>query len=128
MGAQSGGGYATSPSSPEQFGRNVDRLIREFPVDAQGKFGVKGKGKSQRIYDAAPEAAARKFYETLGAGGDFRPIPGKGYLRWFDDGTHVSYRPVSSSDGTPVIEITVYTQGSKLAPYQKIHFMKGPAR
>jgi hypothetical protein len=34
---------------------------------------------------------------------------GKGYLRWFDDGTHVTDRPAVSSHGTPVVEVTVST-------------------
>ena len=44
------------------------------------------------------------------------------------DGTHVSFRPTISRDGTPVIEITVASPGSKLAAYQKIHFVKGHKR
>jgi hypothetical protein len=127
MGSQTGGGYTASPSSLAEFRRNVDRSLKEFSINAQGKFAVKGEGRSQRIYDVNPEATAKKLYETLSAGGEFRPLPGEGYIRWFDDGTHVTYRPTRTSDGNPVVEVTTASPGSKPGCYQKVNFTKEPA-
>ena len=53
---------------------------------------------------------------------------GHGYMKWFNDGTRVSFRQTISRHGTPVIEITVASPGSKLAEYQKIHFVEGHKR
>ena len=43
MGAGSGGGYASSPSSSAAFHRNVERLASRFPRDRQGRFGKPGR-------------------------------------------------------------------------------------
>ena len=131
MGGRSGGSYAIAGDGPAQFRKNVEKIIDRFRVDVQGRFGVQpGKNKDvRRIYSAHPERDARHFYDTLGEGGAHKPMPnGHGYMRWFTDGTHVSYRPTISRDGTPVIEVTVTSAGSKLAAYQKIHFTKGPVK
>lgn len=131
MGSRSGGSYAVDEGGAGQFRGNVQKIIDRFPVDAQGRFGVQpGKNRDvRRIYSAHPEKDARLFFETLGQGGSERPMPnGHGYMKWFSDGTHVSFRPTISRDGTPVIEITVASPGSKLAAYQKIHFVEGHKR
>ena len=125
MGGHSGGGFAAgSPSSPQAFEGNASALLRRFPVNQQGLFGVPGRGSTRRLYSDDPAATARYFYDTLGRGGALRRID-RGYIRTFDDGTHVTYRPVSGSDGSPAIQITVRNPNSPLARYQKIHFMKG---
>lgn len=76
------------------------------------------------LYSDDPSATARLFYDTLGRGGQVRRIE-RGYIRTFDDGTHITYRPVSRSDGSPAIQISVQNPRSPLARYQKIHFMEG---
>lgn len=125
MGGHSGGGFAGgSASSPQAFGRNVSEILRSFSVNQQGLFGVAGRGRSRRLYSDDPSATARLFYDTLGRGGQVRRID-RGYIRTFDDGTHITYRPVSRSDGSPAIQISVQNPRSPLARYQKIHFMEG---
>ena len=51
---------------------------------------------------------------------------GKGHYTKMKDGSILSYREVSSSDGTPAVEINIKKStdhgGIK---YQKIHFVKG---
>lgn len=53
-------------------------------------------------------------------------INGKGHYTKMKDGSILSYREVSSSDGTPAVEINIKKStdhgGIK---YQKIHFAKG---
>lgn len=132
MGGHGGGSYAVATDSPGQFKKNVDKVTGRFPLNDQGRFGVKGASKDpniRRIHSASPARDARHFYDTLGEGGVTSKMKnGKGWIRRFQDGTHISYRPTKSSDGTPVIEITVTSPGSKLAPYQKIHFMEGASK
>ena len=51
---------------------------------------------------------------------------GKGYQTALKDGTIISFRAISSSDGTPVVEINIRksnTHGD--VKRQKIHFVKG---
>ena len=125
MGGDSGGGFAAgSPSSPQAFEGNASALLRRFPVNQQGVFSVPGRSSTRQLYSDDPAATARFFFDTLGRGGALRRID-RGYIRTFDDGTHVTYRPVSGSDGSPAIQITVRNPNSPLARYQKIHFMKG---
>lgn len=131
MGGHGGGSYAVATDSPGQFKKNVDKVTNRFPLDGGGRFGEQpGRNRDvRRIYSDSPVKDAKYFYDTLGEGGAYKAMPnGKGYMKWFKDGTHVSYRPTKSSDGTPVIEITVTSPGSMLAPYQKIHFMEGASK
>ena len=50
-------------------------------------------------------------------------IEGKGYVAKLRDGTTITYRKTSTSDGTPVVELTI--KGLKRVKDQKIHFIKG---
>ena len=51
---------------------------------------------------------------------------GKGVYTKMKDGTILSYREVSSSDGTPAVEINVKESNDHGGiKYQKIHFVKG---
>lgn len=51
---------------------------------------------------------------------------GKGVYCKMRDGTIISYREISSSDGSPAVEINI-KQSTDHADikYQKIHFVKG---
>ncbi len=120
MGAGSGGGYASSPSSAAAFQRNIERLASRFPRDQQGRFGKPGRRPGVQIVRTPdPGKTAKQFYGTLGAGGVEKPLPGgKGWRRRFDDGSSVVYRP-SSKSGSPAVEITV--TGANGDRY-KIHF------
>jgi len=51
---------------------------------------------------------AKKFYRKLSTGGQQSPLTnGRGTKADFDDGSRVVFRPVSSSDGSPAVDITV---------------------
>lgn len=120
MGAGSGGGYASSPSSAAAFQRNLERLASRFPRDRQGRFGKPGRRPGvQSVRTRDPEGTAKAFYGTLATGGVEKPLPGgKGWRSRFDDGSLVVYRP-SSKSGSPAVEITV--NGANGDRY-KIHF------
>lgn len=130
MGGHRGGSYSVADNGPEQFNENVEKVIDRFRIE-HGRFGVMARKKKniRRIYSDDPARDAKFFYQTLGRGGELREMEnGAGVMRWFKGGTLVKYRPAKSSDGTPVIEIVVQSSGSSLAPYQKIHFVKGADR
>lgn len=120
MGAGSGGGYASSPSSAAAFRRNIERLGAKYPRDRQGRFGRPGRRPGVQIVRTRdPEKAAKDFYGTLATGGATSPLPGgKGWRSRFDDGSLVVYRP-SSKSGSPAVEITVI---GKHGDRYKIHF------
>ncbi len=104
MGAGSGGGYASSPSSAAAFNQNIERLGSKFPRDQQGRFGRPGRRSGVHIVRTPdPGKTAKQFYDTLGSGGVEKPLPGgKGWRSRFDDGSSVVYRPVSGHDSLPV--------------------------
>ena len=51
MGAGSGGGYATSPSSGAAFRRNIDRLAKKYPLDQKGRFGKLPAAPTSKSFD-----------------------------------------------------------------------------
>lgn len=68
---------------------------------------------------------AKKFYEAAGRGGIEKVYP-KGKLTILSDGTIISYRKISTSDGTAVVEINIrQSSNNGGVKYQKIHFVKG---
>lgn len=132
MGSHSGGSHVVATDSWLQFRLNLGNLIERFPTNDQGRFGIQGQSRDKNIRHVLgdnPKMDAQFFFNTLGRGGQTRKMRnGRGWMKWFEGGTHVSYRPSFSSDGSPVVEITVISADPRIAPYQKIHFMKGKSR
>ena len=123
MGPHSGGGYSSSPSSFEHLARNVDRLAQDYRLTPGGRFGEKGDN-SRVITSENPNATAREFWKALSKGGRVRSLPnGKGEGAFFDDGSHVVFRPITSTENSPAISIRIMTKGRGIAANQKIHFM-----
>jgi len=68
---------------------------------------------------------AKEFYDTASKGG-IETTYGKGKYTKLSDGTIMSYREISSSDGTSVVEINIrQSSNSSGVKFQKIHFVKG---
>jgi len=68
---------------------------------------------------------AKEFYDTASKGG-IETTYGKGKYTKLSDGTIMSYREISSSDGTSVVEINIrQSSNSAGVKFQKIHFVKG---
>jgi hypothetical protein len=122
MGSHSGGGYAAPPSGVEVLMDNIDRLAKRFPMATGGRFGR--KGKNARVVESDdPAGTARDFWNALSKGGRPAPLPdGRGDRVYFEDGSRVIHRPISS-DGSPAIEIIIATPVHGVAPEQKIHFV-----
>ena len=128
MGGGGGGGMfsGTKGSSRTSVNDNISSLASKFPLTAAGYFGSKGKSSDsskRNIKSDDPIKTAKAFYHTVSNGGSERPMKsGKGVITEFSDGSTVTYRAVSSSDGSPAVEITI-THPDAVKP-QKIHFVK----
>ena len=85
-----------------------------------------GNRSTRNITAADNLAAATDFYNTLAYGGVEQKIGENMRITRMADGTIITMRKVSSSDGTPVVDINIerstHTGGVKK---QKIHFVKG---
>lgn len=119
------GGTAGGTSAPHTFADNLASLERKYPLSPSGYFGTKGQGRSfvRHISSDTPVATANDFYNTATKNSvSERDIGGKGKMATLRDGTTVSIREVSSSDGSPAVEIKISSPGR--VKDQKIHFVK----
>lgn len=105
---------------------NLDKLTSNYAY-SNGYFGDKGQGRTftRNISSDSPEKMATEFYDTASYGG-IENTYSKGKYTKLSDGTVLSYREISSSDGTPVVEINIRkSSNSSGVKSQKIHFVKG---
>lgn len=102
---------------------------------SEGYFGHKGMSDNSHVRNipsSTPIETAISFYDRLTFGGVQEPIYDKksgtqiGSKTKMSDGSIISYRPVSSSDGTPAIDINIEkSSDSGGIKMQKIHFVIG---
>jgi hypothetical protein len=87
-----------------------------------GYFGVKGQSSSSSVRNMpGGNTTAQDFFDNITNGYiNEENIAGGGIVRTMPDGTNITYRPSSSSDGTPAVDIN---HGSTYIP-QKIHFVE----
>ena len=107
-------------SSLEQ---NAKSLSQEYKLDERGFFGEK-KGHCQVIFTDTPEITGMDFYQKLGRGGKTVPMPrnSNGTITLLDDGSRITFRIVTSTSGSPAVEVHVAM--TKSVAIQKIHFIK----
>jgi len=118
MGHHSGG----SNSATENLGSNLEKLKRKFGVSQNGNFGRKGRGRSRVIKSANADATAESFWSRLVSGGRvFQISDGVVGVR-FPDGSFATFRPKTSSPGSPAITISLEAAIAGINPRQKIHF------
>lgn len=93
-------------------------------------FGIRGRGRYDFIRNIVcenPERTAKGFYDTVTYGGVVVETGNTNcHIVEMKDGTFITYRPVSTSDGSPTVLINVKdsTDNADIG-YQKIHFVKG---
>lgn len=103
------------------FQTNIDSLATKYPYK-NGKFGNEGKN-CQVINTDTPIKTSNDFFNELTGGMDVEPLGnGKGWRAQSEDGTTITYRPVTSTPNSPAIDIN--TKKAKAPPIkgQKIHF------
>jgi hypothetical protein len=126
MGSGSGGGYSQSVS----LAANISAMSSKYPLTPSGHFGKAGPQKARVIESSDPIKEAKHFFLALSRGGQVVPIKyssgrkeghSKGLLANFEGKAFVSFRPRSSSDGSPAVQI-VFKDGAGKS--QKIHFIQ----
>jgi hypothetical protein len=121
-----GHGYKGDTGHHHSISENLGTLKTYYSYN-KGYFGVKGDGRIfvRNISSTDPVGEAKKFYDKAAYGGiERKMVNGKGIYTKMSDGTILSFRKISSSDGTPAVEINI--RGSSEhgdLKYQKIHFI-----
>ena len=127
-------GAGVNVSATRNFSSDLESLIMRFSgggakgsqtskyvPNKYGYFGVKGESSSSKVRNmTGGNKAALEFWneKTQGYVREIKPDPGV-TIRIMPDGQRFIYRPTSSSDGTPVVEI----HGKGYFKPQKIHFV-----
>jgi hypothetical protein len=123
-----GTGYKGGSKYYRSIGQNILLMLSKYAYN-NGRFGVNSPStgnKTRNISSDDPAATAKDFYDKIALGG-IEKTYNNGALKitYMADGTIISTRKVSRSDGTPVVEINIsrstHTGGLK---EQKIHFIK----
>jgi hypothetical protein len=129
-----GTSYKGNSPTFRSIGENVTALKNDYPF-SDGYFGRKGESSTnsrvRNIESADPHATAKEFYNKATYGGIESDIYNKktgeviGQKTKLADGSIISWRDVSSSDGTPAVEINIEQSTSNGGvKQQKIHFVK----
>ena len=110
------------------IGQNILIVSNTFSY-SKGFFGENskhGKDRTRNITASDNLATAKEFYDKIAFGGKEQIVNENMSITRMADGTVITMRKVSSSDGTPVVDINIksgtHTGGVK---GQKIHFVKG---
>jgi len=121
-----GGGSGNGPASRDSLAGNFQKARDHFPTTLGGYFGTgRSGGKTRQIQSSDPMATAQKMFKTLSKGGKTALLPKPGAMTAvFKDGSRVNFRPTSTSDGSPVIEIAFPKPPRGIPASQKIHFVK----
>ena len=124
-----GHGYKGDTGHHHTIAENITDSVKSDYGFKDGYFGVPGQGRDfvRNIVSDNPSETAKTFYDKMAHGGKESEMSnGKGYVTKMKDGTIVSYREVSSSDGSPAVEINIRKSDAHGdIKYQKIHFVKG---
>lgn len=129
MGGGFGGSRNGATGAQARISANIERLMEEFQTSPGGYFGSRSTSTNRRnISSADPQATARRFFDIISKGGQRTADVSTGGARVrFADGSNIIYRPVSSSDGSPVVDVHLGSAQAKIARFQKIHFTETKA-
>lgn len=125
--------YKGDASHHHSISENLGDLSSNFDYNG-GFFGTPGNNNSKSVRHIAssdPSKTAKKFYDIAAHGGIEESIIGKnGKVKGFKcdmaDGSVITWRNVSSSDGSPAVDINIQrSTDSGGIRQQKIHFIKG---
>lgn len=129
-----GTSYKGDSPTFRSIGENVASLKKDYTF-SDGYFGKKGESSTnsrvRNIESADPHTTAKEFYDKASYGGIESSIYNKkteaviGKKTKLADGSIVSWRDVSSSDGSPTVEINIeHSTSNGGVKQQKIHFVK----
>lgn len=116
----------SNKSKGPSFGENSKKILKEFQIDSNGYFGQKGQSHSEAIREIVsnhPLSTAKHFFELITEGHVPESLPrGNGKIVKFSKDVVVTFRPVSTSNGSPAIDIKNDSGESSIVS-QKIHFV-----
>ena len=123
----------TVGSGDHTIADNLAAVTKHFPLTADGLFG-KSSGRSgvRHIETDSPISTAYEFFNRLIEGYDIiEPISykdgkRKGCKAYMNDGSVITFRKRSTSDGSPAVDIKIETQGRVKS--HKVHFVKKEGR
>ncbi len=122
-----GTGFKGGTTSYRSIGQNIKVTASKYNY-SNGRFGTNSPStgnKTRNIASNDPVATANDFYSKIAHGGSEKKYNNNFKITQMSDGSVITYRKTSTSDGTPVVEINISrssdTGGIK---EQKIHFTK----
>ncbi len=122
-----GTGYKGNSKYYRSIGQNVLIASSKYAY-SNGRFGVSsphGGASTRNISSPDNLATANDFYNKIAFGGKENIVNENMRITRMADGTIITMRKVSHSDGTPVVDVNIerstHTGGIKK---QKIHFIK----
>lgn len=127
------GTYKGGATHHHSMKENMEKLRLEFYYH-HGYFGTQGNNNNNSVRHIAsddPITTAKKFYDTAAHGGIEQPIYSKdgsekGFKCDMADGTVITWRNISNSDGTPAVDINIQrSNDAEELKQQKIHFIRG---
>lgn len=122
------GNYKGGTTHQHSMSENINHVSNNFTL-TNGYFGTKGdssKNTTRHLESDNPKETAIKFYDQIAKGGIEKKLPnGKGVTAKLEDGSIITMRPISSSDGSPAVDINIKkSSNSAGVKTQKIHFIK----
>ncbi len=121
--------FKGNTSHYHSIGQNVMVTSQSYPM-RNGYFGIVSPStgsKTRNIISHDNLGTAKDFYNKIANGGK-ETVYNRGALRItrMHDGSIITMRTISHSDGTPVVEINItHSQSAGGVKQQKIHFVKG---
>ena len=107
--------------------QNIPRTSVKYKY-SEGRFGDSSPhtgNHTRNISSSDPLSTAKDFYDLISYGGKEIIYSNNLKVTSMSDGTKISMREVSSSDGTPVVEVNIkYSNDTSGIKNQKIHFIK----
>lgn len=123
-----GTGFKGGASFYRSIGQNIMITSSSYRY-RNGYFGDNsphGGNSTRNIIANDNLSAAKDFYDKIAFGGKEQTVNSNTMITHMSDGTVITMRKVSSSDGTPVVDINIIqSHGSGGVKSQKIHFVKG---
>ena len=119
-----------NPGNPHNAGKTFNdnltsSFLKDYPVTKAGYFGKAGNSTSIReIQSADAYTTAQDFADRISEGSVSTKNITHGWVATLADGTRITYRVVTSSEGSPAVDINIEKGSYKgKVKTQKIHFV-----